>query len=182
MCRAAKIINSRSVTVAQDISWEAVETCKWVDHYIVGEITSKLTEIKGYAPYQIISLTHVIEHLPDPVDTLRKCSELLDEKGMIFIAAPYRPKGWNQSSAFNLWEKWSYSHVPAHPQYFNEKSMKRCAEQSGLDLVFFEASADQGQALEAWLARAGTALNSLLNRITRHWNSGLAVLTEKFPG
>jgi SAM-dependent methyltransferase len=160
MCRAAKFINARSVTVAQDISSEAVGLCKWVDHYIVGEITSKLTEIKEYAPYQIISLTHVIEHLPDPIETLRICSKLLDQKGIIFITAPYRPKGWNDSSAFALWEKWSYSYVPAHLQYFNEKSMKRCAEESGLDLIFFDASAHQGQALEAWLSRARTTLNS----------------------
>jgi SAM-dependent methyltransferase len=160
MCRAAKFINARSVTVAQDVSSEAVEICKWVDHYIVGEITSKLTEMKEYAPYQIISLTHVIEHLPDPIETLRKCSMLLDEKGIIFITAPYRPKGWNDSSPFTLWEKWSYTYVPAHLQYFNEKSMRRCAEESGLDLVFFDASAHQGQALEAWLSRARTTLNS----------------------
>ena len=85
---------------------------------------------------------------------------LLDEKGIIFITAPYRPKGWNDSSPFTLWEKWSYSYVPAHLQYFNEKSMRRCAEESGLDLVFFDASAHQGQALEAWLSRARTTLNS----------------------
>ena len=63
MCRAAKSRNRNHVTVAQDISPEALESCPWVDHYIQGEIDDR--RLDSWGPYHVISMTHVIEHLVD---------------------------------------------------------------------------------------------------------------------
>jgi len=149
--RAAKSFNPNSLTVAQDITSEVVDQCTWVDHYYVGELQATLSEIRQFAPYQVISMTHVIEHLKDPCGVLRTCKSLLDPKGIIFLTAPHRPQGWHRKSPFAVWQNWSYSHVPAHLQYFNTLSMKRCAEKVGLDVILFEAIAEEGQAFEAWL-------------------------------
>lgn len=155
LSRAAKAKNKKYTTVAQDITSEAVETCEWVDHYVVGELNLKLDHIQRFAPYQIISLTHVIEHLPNPIETLTICNNLLDKKGIIFITAPHRPKGWEKSSPIEIWREWYYNHVPQHLQYFNKKSMKICADKARLDIVFFDASAEEGQAFETWLKKIG---------------------------
>ena len=152
--RAVNTIDSQAVTVAQDITAEAVEICKWVDHYFVGELASRLPDIERFGPYQIISMTHVIEHLPDPIEILRICREVLDENGIVFITAPYRPNGWNEGDPMARWQEWSYNHVPAHLQYFNEQSMKRCAERAGLAVHYFDTTSEDGQVFEAWLGQS----------------------------
>lgn len=148
MSRAAKTLSARTITVAQDITAEVAASCSWVDHYLVGTLESKEKEIQALSPYDVISMTHVIEHLPDPVHVLRRCSAWLASHGTIFVSAPFRPLGWSGSAPFKLWERWDLNHTPAHLQYFNPKSMEKCASQSGLRLVKFEPDKD---AFIAWL-------------------------------
>ena len=148
MCRAAKSANPETITVAQDISSEASPSCPWVDHFVVGSLDSRHEEIRSLGPYQLISMSHVIEHLPDPVHILRVCSNLLHRKGVLFISAPSRPVGWTVSSSIEIWRNWKLNQNPAHLQYFNKKSMERCARQSGLYLLNYEANRDD---FIAWL-------------------------------
>lgn len=147
MSRAAKLLIARTTTVAQDISSEAAESCPWVDHYYVGPLESKVKEIGALGPFDVVSMTHVIEHLPDPVQVLRQCSALLADQGMVFVSAPFRPAGWSPSAPFELWKHWSLNHTPAHLQYFNRKSMERCAIRSGLQLAKYEPDKDAFVAL-----------------------------------
>jgi SAM-dependent methyltransferase len=150
MCRAAKVVNPENVTVAQDISPEAVDKCPWVDAYIQGEITD--AGIDRRAPYDVISLTHVIEHLVDPVGVIRRCKSLLRPDGVIFVTAPHRPIGWRDAETdIAAWEKYSYNHVPAHIQYFSKKSMRKLAENAGCALDRWSHASEEGQAFEAWL-------------------------------
>lgn len=150
MCRAAKAVNPDNVTVAQDISPEAVDKCPWVDFYVLGEILD--TRIDQRAPYDVISLTHVIEHLVDPVEVIRRCKLLLRPRGVIFVTAPHRPIGWRDSETdIAVWEKYSYNHVPAHIQYFSKKSMRKLSEKAGCTLDHWSHNSEEGQAFEAWL-------------------------------
>ncbi len=148
MCRAAKSANPETITVAQDISSEASPSCPWVDHFVVGSLDSRHEEIRSLGPYQLISMSHVIEHLPDPVHALRMCSNLLHRKGIVFISAPSQPVGWRVSSSIEIWRNWELNQNPAHLQYFNQKSMERCARQSGLWLLNYEPNRDD---FIAWL-------------------------------
>jgi SAM-dependent methyltransferase len=150
MCRAAKSVSPKNVTVAQDISPEAIHKCPWVDSYILGDIFD--TTIEQRAPYDVISLTHVIEHLVDPLAVIRRCKSLLRRRGVIFITAPHRPIGWkDKTSDIALWEKYSYNHVPAHIQYFSKKSMRKLSEMAACSLHYWSHKAEGGQAFEAWL-------------------------------
>jgi SAM-dependent methyltransferase len=150
MCRAAKAVDPNNVTVAQDISPEAVQKCPWVDFYVLGDLLDP--RIDQRAPYDVISLTHVIEHLVYPVEVIRRCKSLLRQNGVIFITAPHRPIGWRDGEAnVGLWEKYSYNHVPAHIQYFSKKSMRALAERSGCGLDHWSHDSEDGQAFEAWL-------------------------------
>lgn len=150
MSRAAKSLDTRTTTVAQDISSEAAASCPWVDRYFVGPLESKMKEIQALGPYDVISMTHVIEHLPDPVQVLRRCCALLAEGGLVFVNAPFRPAGWSFAAPFELWKHWGLNHTPAHLQYFNRRSLERCAFQSGLRLARYEPD---GEAFVAWLKR-----------------------------
>jgi SAM-dependent methyltransferase len=150
MCRAAKAANPNDVSVAQDVSPEAIDRCPWVDTYVLGDVSDP--KLDRCAPYDVISLTHVIEHVVDPVEVIRRCKSLLRVGGVIFITAPHRPVGWRDGRAdIALWEKYSYNHVPAHIQYFSKKSMRALAEACGCALDYWSHDSEDGQAFEAWL-------------------------------
>ncbi len=151
MCRAAKLLDSACKTSAQDISREAATECGWVDQYLVCDISDPQLDTLG--PFDVISLTHVIEHLRDPVGATQRCKSLLAKGGTIYITAPHRPEGWQLGkSTISEWQKYSYNHVPGHIQYFSRESMQRLADRSGCSLCYWEDGHENGQAFEAWLA------------------------------
>jgi SAM-dependent methyltransferase len=160
MCRVAKQRDGRHVTVAQDVSPEVSAACPWVDHYIVRELYDEAFSEHG--AFDIISLTHVIEHLVDPLSIVKRCRELLSPDGTIFLTAPHRPKNWELGkSEIEDWERYSYNHVPAHVQYFSEGSMRRMAGKAGLSLSLWTAHHEEGEAFEAWLDAPGATSDSL---------------------
>jgi SAM-dependent methyltransferase len=148
MCRTAKRFDPHAVTVAQDVSPEASQSCPWVDHFVVGDLAENLDLILKHGPFHVISMTHVIEHVPDPVSTLMLCSGLLDRTGVLFVTTPHRPKQWNASSPIHFWRAWKYSHVPAHLQDFNRNSLGCCGALAKLRLAFYE---ERQETLEARL-------------------------------
>lgn len=148
MARAAKQISARARTVAQDITPEVSEKCPWVDRYVVGPADDPRIDALG--PFDVISLTHVIEHVPDPVGMLRRLRPIT--RGMIFLTAPHRPPRWD--GGIESWRAYSYNHVPGHLQYFSERGMRRAAEAAGFTLDFWDATSEDGQAFEAWLKPA----------------------------
>jgi SAM-dependent methyltransferase len=151
MCNAAKRRNPACTTVAQDISPEAAARCPWVDAYVQGDIDD--ARLDAHAPYDVISMTHVIEHLVEPVATVRRCLARLAPDGVVFVTAPFRPLGWRDDAPdLDKWRAYSYNHVPAHIQYFSEGSMRRLADAVGGTLVHWSHRHDGGQAFEAWIA------------------------------
>ena len=173
MSRSAKSLQPLSRTIAQDVSPEAKDKCPWVDSYIQEDISDRA--ITAGAPYNIISMTHVIEHLVDPVDVIKRCRGLLANNGIIFITAPHRPVGWREYSRNILpWKKSSYNHVPAHIQYFSEQSMQKLAAVCGYQVVHWSAKHEDGQAFEAWLSPTehrevptSSSLRGLARRVIR---------------
>ena len=149
MARACKSLDASIVTVAQDVTLEASDRCRWVDQYIVGAIE----DLPDLGLFSLISLTHVIEHLTDPAAMLMLLSTKLAPGGKIFITAPYRPAGWKTSSGIQAWLDYSYLHVPAHTAYLSEAFFTKKAGLLGLALVSFDASHENGQAFEAILER-----------------------------
>lgn len=153
MSRVVKNFNKNNFTVVQDLTKECLDKTSWVDKYYTGDLHEVIDSIKQHQPYQIISMSHVFEHLIEPLNVLRICNEILDDRGIIFINSPHKPEGWNDSSPFSDWEKWSYNHVPTHLNYFNNTNLQKGAEKVNLKVVFFEAKAENGQAYEVWFRK-----------------------------
>jgi 2-polyprenyl-3-methyl-5-hydroxy-6-metoxy-1,4-benzoquinol methylase len=150
MCRSAKWHKMSVKTTAQDISSEASKACDWVDNYLVCDLED--ARIDAHGPFNIISITHVIEHLNDPTATIKRCKGMLAKGGVIFVTAPHRPLGWKDGDqGIEPWKTYSYNHIPAHIQYFSKKSMETLAGKAGCELVYWIDQHEDGQAFEAWL-------------------------------
>lgn len=147
--RACKQRSSAVETVAQDVTGECAQRCDWVDRYLVGTVDDVPRELS----FDLISLTHVIEHLPHPEQMLQDLATRLTNNGRIFITAPYRPAHWQGKDGLDPWLSYSYLHVPAHISYLSERWFQLVAARSGLKLLHWDATQDAHQAFEAILGR-----------------------------
>lgn len=148
VARACKEIDSTVETMAQDVSAECANTCPWVDHYYVGALDT----LPDRGPYQLISLTHVFEHVTDPASMLRAISLLLAPGGAAFITAPFRPSSWRRGQGIDAWRDYSYLHVPAHITYFSRRWFELHAPPE-FRIAHWDASHENGQAFELVLRR-----------------------------
>jgi SAM-dependent methyltransferase len=133
-----------------------VVPCSLTTHYLQTEVTD--SRLAQYGPYDLISMTHVVEHLVEPVAVVSRCRELLAPDGLIFVTAPHRPRGWQDAMPdLTTWTAYSYNHVPAHIQYFSEASLERLATTCNCALVYWSHDHEGGEAFEAWLAHSDAA-------------------------
>lgn len=149
VARACKALAPQVTTIAQDVTAECAERCPWVDHYLLGELEVAAT----LGPFQLISLTHVIEHLVAPLQAIGRLSTLLSAGGRMFITAPYRPRGWRSGDGLQPWLDYSYLHVPAHISYLSRAWFEHAAARWGLVLLHFDPDHDNQQAFEAVLGK-----------------------------
>ena len=147
--RACKKVNPEIETVAQDVSNECAQACPWVDRYFIGPIDA----LPDAGAFDLISLTHVIEHLADPAAMLRKLGALLAPKGKLFITAPFRPSKWRPADGIAPWLKYSYLHVPAHITYFSRRWFSQQERHCGLSVLAWDDTHEDGQAFELVLGK-----------------------------
>jgi len=80
--------------------------------------------------YDLITFSHVVEHLPDPTATLTLAATLLAPGGMIWAAVP---NGACRSARVLKW-RWHSTDLPLHLHHFSPQSMRVTAENAGLAL------------------------------------------------
>jgi 2-polyprenyl-3-methyl-5-hydroxy-6-metoxy-1,4-benzoquinol methylase len=80
--------------------------------------------------FDVITLNHVFEHVPDPVGTLRELKRILKPGGRIIMAVPN-----NRSLAYMMFGRfWASLDTPRHLSVHTPKSMRIAAKKAGLRL------------------------------------------------
>jgi 2-polyprenyl-3-methyl-5-hydroxy-6-metoxy-1,4-benzoquinol methylase len=83
------------------------------------------------ATYDVITLWHVLEHIPQPEDLLKQLQQYVTLKGSIVIAVPN----------LNTWESnkygsnWAAYDTPRHLWHFTQKSIAHLAKNTNLEIV-----------------------------------------------
>jgi SAM-dependent methyltransferase len=125
------------------------------------ELKEGASELKA-GSFDVISLIHVLEHVPDPAHTIRRCRELLRPGGWLFVAVPNdSPAAWYKcywGTGRALWRHIrrsgtpiSYEETPAlgsvdlhladasaeiHLSHFSPECLRRFLSREGFDAVF----------------------------------------------
>jgi 2-polyprenyl-3-methyl-5-hydroxy-6-metoxy-1,4-benzoquinol methylase len=81
--------------------------------------------------FDVISLWHVLEHLPNTQDYLAKLKTLLKNNGHLIIAVP----NYKSFDATYYKEYWAAFDVPRHLYHFSQYSIKKLAEENKLEFV-----------------------------------------------
>ncbi len=91
--------------------------------------------------FDVIHLSLVLEHLPDPAETLRLCQSLLAPHGILCVTVP---------NEYNPFQTLAYQQLqpptpwwlcpPHHINYFNSKSLENVMKRSGFDVVLGEST------------------------------------------
>ncbi|MET0307672.1 MAG: class I SAM-dependent methyltransferase [Sphingomonas sp.] len=137
----------------------------------------------GSETFDYVRLNHTLEHLPDPVESVRKISEITKEGSTLFIAVP-NARSWAYKLFGGFW--WNYG-VPCHLFVFNRASLTRLLADNGFEITAVREASDFAAitgSLQMWLNRKngrpsndGFVFRSKLLRIAAH---GLAKVMDLF--
>ena len=94
----------------------------------LGDLKSKNFE-SNY--FDVITLSHVIEHVSNPIDLLKECFRILKENGRLMIATPN-----NKSLAHKIYKiSWFPLEPPRHLFIFNPQNLIQIAKLAGFKKI-----------------------------------------------
>lgn len=93
------------------------------------KLKKELSEISA-APYDVITLWHVLEHLPNLESTLNNINILLKENGFLVIAVP----NFKSYDAQYYKEFWAAYDVPRHLWHFSKNGLRSLMKNFGWNL------------------------------------------------
>ena len=83
-------------------------------------------------PFAVISMNHVLEHLPDPVANLERCRNLLEPGGQLFVGVPNIES--LEARAFG--RRWIGLDIPRHLTHFSRSTLTGLLERTGFEIVY----------------------------------------------
>jgi 2-polyprenyl-3-methyl-5-hydroxy-6-metoxy-1,4-benzoquinol methylase len=137
--------------------------------------------------FDAVTLNHVIEHVPDPVKTLKECARILKKGGKLVLATPN-----SASLSHRLFKNdWRGLEPPRHLHIFSPSSMRRALRIAGMRNVLIQPVIATSVIYESILVRRGcvgraaTAPGNGSARLKAHlfnvvewgiakWNPGIA--------
>lgn len=114
-----------------DISADAVKKAQasFGNYYICGDIYQYALE--NPEKFDVVLLTEVIEHVPDPAAFSDTLMSLLKPGGKLIISTPNK-------SAYPSHEYWNTELPPVHLTWLSEDSFKVISQQKGFSVSFFD--------------------------------------------
>jgi len=154
-----------------DFDPRAASTVRHIPNSTFDRIAFEDLSSDAHGPFDVIVMSHVLEHALRPLDWLAHARNLLSRDGLLAIGLP------NFGGVYRfLGARDPFIIPPVHLQYFTPSSMRRALERSGLNVVRMES-------------RSGVTLTpvdrplSFRSKLTRRtWNAGAAVLNRTTRG
>lgn len=111
---------------------EADENIRRVAEKFGFKVHVGLFDPDNYEPdfFDYVTLDQVIEHVTDPLATMRGIAKVLKPGGMAILSTP-NANGWGAKLFGRRWINW---HAPYHSQHFSRASMTIAAEQAGFTI------------------------------------------------
>lgn len=85
----------------------------------------------GPGSFEVVSLWHTLEHLPDPRNALERVYWLLVPGGRVIIATP----NLDSVEAYLLGVRWAEIDIPGHLFFFSKASLHALVRETGFDVI-----------------------------------------------
>jgi 2-polyprenyl-3-methyl-5-hydroxy-6-metoxy-1,4-benzoquinol methylase len=137
--------NGRFLTTMQELGWEVVgvepdgEAVKVAREQFGLSVHEGVLEKVTFPDdtFDAITMNHVVEHLPDPISTLRECQRVLKKGGRLVVMVPNI-----ESLGHRMYQKaWRGLEVPRHLPLFSPATLRACVEQAGLQVLELRTTA-----------------------------------------
>jgi len=89
---------------------------------------SRFEDLQLNGRFDVVNMSHVIEHVSDPLLIAKKCHDVLKPGGILVIETP------NTDTLDCKWfvrGNWGAYHIPRHWNLFDTKTLRRLGEQAG---------------------------------------------------
>ena len=87
-------------------------------------------EIVFEEKFKVVTMWHVMEHLPDPSSTIQKVKEVLHDEGVLMVAVP----NFKSYDATFYKEHWAAYDVPRHLWHFSKKSIESLFQENQMSV------------------------------------------------
>jgi SAM-dependent methyltransferase len=93
--------------------------------------------------FDAVTLSHVIEHVPEPVRELESCARLLREGGRLVVLTP-NIEALGRRTFDTSWMAWD---PPRHLYLLSQRALATCAERAGLRVLCLRTTARLARAM-----------------------------------
>lgn len=94
-------------------------------------VVPSIEQIPHKEYYQVLTMWHVLEHVPNVRVTFKKLFALLADRGILIIAVPDR-ECWDNEHYGKHWAAWD---VPRHLSHFRRQDIHRLLHEHGFELL-----------------------------------------------
>ncbi len=117
--------------------------------------------------FSIATMLDVIEHVPDPLGTIREVNRILEPGGYVYLVTP-DVSGW---AARLLGMRW-WGLRPAHIYYFSTKTLSAILRKAGFEVVFHRSYGRvfTGQYWASRLKGYSAGVTGTVSRVIRKFN------------
>ncbi len=112
-----------------------VEISQWASNFARKKLglkvyTGKVEDVNFSDQFDVITMYHVLEHLPNPSNTLEKVYDILDTNGVLIINGP------NFASFDRIWhgKEWRGYDLPFHLYHFTPDTYRAFLEKTGFSV------------------------------------------------
>ena len=129
MMRVFKSLDARIDTFGIEISDEVCEAARALGHTVY---CGRFEDVELDRQFDVINLTHVIEHVSDPRLVMRKAREALRPGGLLVLETPNIGSfEWRLFRAGT----WGAYHIPRHWYFFNRDTIRVLGESERLEFL-----------------------------------------------
>lgn len=143
------------------------------------EVVPELAAVRRMEGFRVITLWHVLEHLPDLHETLKKLFSQLADGGLLVIAVPDRDS-WDTQHYGADWAAWD---VPRHLSHFRQQDIRKLLHEHGFELCCIKKmwfDAPYVAMLSEGLRGRGQGAALVIGGLVGLW-SNLMALLSKYP-
>lgn len=112
-----------------------IDISKWATEFArkklrLNVITGTVEDVQFNEKFNIVTMYHILEHLPNPIGSLKKVLELIADDGTLII------KGPNLGSFDRIWhgKKWRGYDLPFHLYHFTPKTYQMILKMAGFSV------------------------------------------------